>query len=179
MPEKQRPSESRMRENLMSGSMRGRAPRGCTGDGGRSPGAALQGEAPNHRRLRRLRAGVVSAAEKAHCMRQVRAEKANESEPPMKCRKELGRGQNRGKPLTSGKAWGRPAYCPGGVRHSGGANSVQALVRNVGTCRPDTEVGRGCPGRTLEGEPRRLKPKGESTDAGHGGRPPRSSGEAW
>lgn len=27
-------------------------------------GVALQGEAPNHRRLRRLRAGVVSAAEK-------------------------------------------------------------------------------------------------------------------
>ncbi len=37
----------------------------CAGDGGRSSGAALQGEAPNHRKLRRSRAGVVSVAEKA------------------------------------------------------------------------------------------------------------------
>jgi group II intron reverse transcriptase/maturase len=36
-------------------------------DGGRSSGVALQGEAPNHRKLRRLRAGVVSVAEKAGC----------------------------------------------------------------------------------------------------------------
>jgi hypothetical protein len=28
----------------------------CAGDGGRSSGVALQGEAPNHRRLRRLSA---------------------------------------------------------------------------------------------------------------------------
>jgi len=34
-------------------------------DGGRSSGVALQGEAPNHRKLRRSRAGVVSVAEKA------------------------------------------------------------------------------------------------------------------
>jgi hypothetical protein len=37
----------------------------CAGDRGRSSGAALQGEASNHRMLRRLRAGVVSDAEKA------------------------------------------------------------------------------------------------------------------
>jgi group II intron reverse transcriptase/maturase len=37
----------------------------CAKDGGRSSGVALQGEAPNHRKLRRLRAGVVSVAEKA------------------------------------------------------------------------------------------------------------------
>ena len=36
----------------------------CARDGGRSSGVALQGEASNHRRLRRLRAGVVSAAGK-------------------------------------------------------------------------------------------------------------------
>jgi hypothetical protein len=29
----------------------------CAGDGGRSSGVALQGEVPNHRRLRRLSAG--------------------------------------------------------------------------------------------------------------------------
>jgi hypothetical protein len=43
----------------------------CTGDGGWSSGAALQGEASNHRKLRRSRAGVVSVADKAHqeCVR--------------------------------------------------------------------------------------------------------------
>ena len=37
----------------------------CAGDGGRSSGVALQGEASNHRKLRWLRAKVVSVAEKA------------------------------------------------------------------------------------------------------------------
>jgi hypothetical protein len=37
----------------------------CTGDGGGPSVAALQGEAANHRMLRRLRAGVVSVAEAA------------------------------------------------------------------------------------------------------------------
>lgn len=32
-------------------------------------------------------------------------------------------------------ARGEPVYCPGGVRHEGGASSAQALVWNVGTCR--------------------------------------------
>ena len=34
----------------------------CASDGGRSSGVAVQAEIPNHRRLRRSRAGVVSAA---------------------------------------------------------------------------------------------------------------------
>ncbi len=43
----------------------------CIRDVGGPYGAALQGEAPNHRELRRSRAGVVSVAEKAHqqCVR--------------------------------------------------------------------------------------------------------------
>jgi len=57
------------------------------GDGGRSSGIALQGEVSNHRELLRLRAVVVSVAEKAHVMRQVGAGKANESEPLLKRRK--------------------------------------------------------------------------------------------
>gem|GEM_PF-3591759 len=39
----------------------------CAGDGGRSSGVALQGEVPNHRKVRRSRAGVLSVAEKAGC----------------------------------------------------------------------------------------------------------------
>ncbi|HZY57386.1 MAG TPA: hypothetical protein VFE09_06265, partial [Rubrobacteraceae bacterium] len=42
-----------------------RRTRCCTRDGGWPSAAALQGEAANHRELRRSRAGVVSVAEKA------------------------------------------------------------------------------------------------------------------
>ena len=50
----------------------------------------LQGEVSNHRKLLRLRAVVVSVAEKAHVMRQVGAGKANVSEPLLKRRKRSG-----------------------------------------------------------------------------------------
>src|SRR5215472_839926 len=59
----------------------------CAGDGGGPSGIALQGEVSNHRKLLRLRAVVVSVAEKAHMMRQVGAGKANVSEPLLKRRK--------------------------------------------------------------------------------------------
>ncbi len=59
-------------------------------DGGWPSGAALQGEASNHRKLRRSRAGVVSVAAKgALTVRQVRARKANASEPPRTCRNRM------------------------------------------------------------------------------------------
>jgi hypothetical protein len=41
----------------------------------------------NHPKLRWLKTVVVSVGEKPHMMRQVWAEKANESEPLMTCRK--------------------------------------------------------------------------------------------
>ena len=41
--------------------------------------------------------------------------------------------------MTPGQTQGEPAYCLGGVRHKGGVNLNQALVRNVGTCRPDAK----------------------------------------
>jgi hypothetical protein len=41
--------------------------------------------------------------------------------------------------LTPGQAQGEPADCLGGVRHKGGVTLVQALGRNVGTCRPDVK----------------------------------------
>ena len=62
----------------------------CAGDGGGPSGTALQGEVSNHRKLLRLRAVVVSVAEKAHGMRQVGAGKANVSEPLLKRRKRSG-----------------------------------------------------------------------------------------
>jgi len=32
---------------------------------------------------------------------------------------------------------GEPVYCLDDIRHKGSANLIQALVWNVGTCRPD------------------------------------------
>ncbi len=54
---------------------------------GDPPRPPSQGEAANHRKVRRSRAGVLSVAEKArHRARQVWTKKANASEPLMTCR---------------------------------------------------------------------------------------------
>jgi len=53
---------------------------------------------------------------------------------------------------------------PGGIRLEGGVNLIQALARNVGTCRPDVK------GADQVGSPRKIL----STDAGHRGRTARS-----
>ena len=99
------------------------------------PGAALRGEASNHRKVRRSSAGVLSVAAKgAGRRRQVRIEKANESEPLMTHREAVYSCRNRGWLPSSGQAWKKPAYWPGGMRCKGGASSIQALVQNVGTC---------------------------------------------
>jgi hypothetical protein len=65
-------------------------------------GTALQGEVSNHRKLLRLRAVVVSVAEKAHVMRQVWAGKANVSEPLRKASKAYRRHRNRGPVVAPG-----------------------------------------------------------------------------
>lgn len=62
-------------------------------------------------------------------------------------------------PLSREEGWGKPADCPTGVRHEGGVILIQALVRNVGTCRPDAK------GETQADGLR----EGESTEAGHRG----------
>jgi hypothetical protein len=80
---------------------------------------------------------VVSTAEKAHMMRQVRAGKANASEPLLKCRKRVdGIGTGAGI-LPRDESGGCLRSWPGGVRHEGGASPGQAPVRNVGTPRRD------------------------------------------
>jgi len=69
----------------------------------------------------------------------VRFKETNASEPLMKCRNAFRRRRNRGLISVPGQGWGKPAYCPTGVRHVGGVTLIQALVRNVGTCRPDAK----------------------------------------
>lgn len=60
-----------------------------------------------------------------------------------------------------------PADGPIGIRHKGGVTLIQALVRNLGTCRPDVKG-------EIQAEGLR---KDESTDAGHRGGATRSSDE--
>ena len=40
---------------------------------------------------------------------------------------------------TPGQTQGKPVYCLSGARHKDGVNLIQALVRNLGTCRPDAK----------------------------------------
>ena len=67
--------------------------------------------------------------------------------------------------------WDKPGGCPdfglGGIRHGGGVTSVQARVRNLGTCRPDAK------GEVQVGSPH----EDERTEAGHRGGATRSSDE--
>lgn len=57
-----------------------------------------------------------------------------------------------------------PADGPIGIRHKGGVTLIQALVRNLGTCRPDAKG-------EIQAEGLR---KDESTDAGRRGGDARS-----
>ena len=50
-----------------------------------------------------------------------------------------GRRQNQGLERLLGKVWAEPAYGPVGVRRTGGVTLIQALMWNVGTCRPDAK----------------------------------------
>ena len=137
-------------------------------DEGGPLGVGLQEPAPNHLKLRELRVLVVSVDGKGGArLRQVWIKEANVSEPLTTCRNAYNRRQNRGFISTPGQDWGKPVYCPIGVRHVGGATLIQAQVRNVGTCRPDAKG---------EAQADSIR-KGESTDAGHRDGAARSSDE--
>jgi hypothetical protein len=121
----------------------------CTSDGGGPSGFAVQAEIPNHRKLRRLRAGVVSVAvEVPRVAGQVCDEKTNVCEPLLTHRNKERRHRNRnvwGVPgqrrafRGASSAGERPACGPGGARCIGGVSSSQALVWNRRTCRPDSD----------------------------------------
>jgi hypothetical protein len=121
----------------------------CTSDGGGPSGFAVQAEIPNHRKLRRLRAGVVSVAvEVPWRAGQVCDEKTNVCEPLLTHRNKQRRHRNRtvwGGPKQrrafrgAPSAGERPACGLGGARCIGGVSSSQALVWNRRTCRPDSD----------------------------------------
>jgi len=83
-----------------------RAPRSCTRDEGRPLGAALQEEAPNHLKLLRPKAVVVSVKEKAGKTCQVSLKKTNASEPLRKGRKRRDEVKTGGESLTRDKPRG-------------------------------------------------------------------------
>jgi hypothetical protein len=120
---------------------------------------------------------VVSTAEKAHVMRQVGAEKANVSEPLWKRRKRIDEVETGVQLLPRDESGGCLHSWPVGLRRRGGASSVQAPVRNVGTPRRDS-AGPGVDPVGEREDPKQLICQGQSTDARQGGGPPRSSDEA-
>jgi hypothetical protein len=121
---------------------------------------------------------VVSTAEKAHGMRQVRAEKVNASEPLRKRRKRSDGRRNRGPVVAPGRVWRVPAFL---ARRRPGAEVARAWFRlRCGTWEPLAAI---VPVRVLarvgvREVSKQLVCEGQSTDARQGGGPPRSSGEA-
>ena len=98
-------------------------------------------------------------------LRQVRVEETNVHEPSTRCRNVFKRCRNRDPHFCpANQGWQIPVYRPAGIRHRGGVTSIQALMRNVGTCRPDAK------GEVQAGGPR----EDESTEAGHRGGATRS-----
>jgi hypothetical protein len=112
----------------------------CTRDEGGPLGIGRQGRVPNHRMLLRPNGhGGERFGKGGTRFRQVRTGKANESEPLMTCRKRREVVEIGVQLLPRDEAWGTPVSRSGGGRHEGGASPVQALVRNVGTCRSDAK----------------------------------------
>jgi hypothetical protein len=97
----------------------------------------VQEQAPNHLKLQRSRAAVVSVEEKAGLRScQVESKEMSASELLRTCRKGLGDVKTGGIFVNPGLVWGLPVYCPHGVRHEGSMTLLWASVRNVGTVAP-------------------------------------------
>ena len=145
--------------------------------------AALQGEAVNHREVRRSRAGVLSVAEKACCQRvRCGSRRRAKAIPPLKCRKRIGDIQNRGRVVAPGSAWREPVDWPGGCPAWMVARAWSGLL--CGTREPVAPMGWPASGAVLglrlvvwSENPKQQICEGESSDAGHRGGPDRSSDE--
>ena len=145
--------------------------------------AALQGEAANHREVRRSRAGVLSVAEKARYQRvRCGSRRRAKAIPPLKCRKRMDDVRNRGRVVAPGAAWRVPADWPGGCPAWMVARAWSGL--SCGTREPVAPMGRPASGAALScgrssgaRTPSSGNCEGESSEAGHRGGPTRSSGE--
>ena len=130
--------------------------------------AGLQEQAANHRKRRWSRAMRRERYGKGTLMYQVWIKKTNTSEPPLKCRKRLRRRQNWGVNVAPGRVWRKPAYWPGGARHTGGVSLIRALMLNCGNLSQ----------RWLRERHKQKPCEADSIDALHRGGQARSSDEA-
>jgi hypothetical protein len=67
----------------------------------------------------------------------VRIREASASKLLLRCRNELDDVKTGGLTIFQEEFKRDPVYCLNGIRRKGSANLIQALERNVGTCRPD------------------------------------------
>lgn len=109
-------------------------------DGGRPPGDGLQDQFSNHPSLRGDEIpGGERNGKRREGFRQVRARKANASEPLMSCRKLHTRHRNQASFAACEGVQRGPVYWLDGGRQIDGAILVQAFMRNVGTWRSDVK----------------------------------------
>ncbi len=139
----------------------------CARDGGWPPGAAVQAEASNHPLLLCSRGMVVSELGKGRARPcQVWIAELNASEPLMTCRKHRDDVKTGGLSLSRDESGGHLFT----VRAASGMKAARTRSWLLcGTWEPVAPMRR---------ENRKRRPRErESTDAGHRGGPPRSSGE--
>jgi hypothetical protein len=113
-----------------------------------SLGAGGQTQAPNHCKVLRSKAVVLSVAEKAGMTRQVRPGKASANKPLTTCRKCSDDAETGEMSYSRDEVGRRSDYCPTGIRHGGGASPGQAHAWNVRTSiamrREKTQAGGPC-----------------------------------
>ena len=104
------------------------------------PGTGCRTSSQTTRRCVGIRSQVVNGPGKGgEKLRQVRARKANASEPLMSCRKAHKCHRNQTTFAVCEEVQRGPAYWLGGGRQIDGAILVQAFMRNVGTWRSDAK----------------------------------------
>ena len=67
----------------------------------------------------------------------MRIRETSNSEPLMRHRKDRGEVETELLYRVQDETWGKPAYCPGGLRCKGGVTLIQAFTQDLGTCRFD------------------------------------------
>jgi hypothetical protein len=97
-------------------------------------GVVLRGMASNRPHLHWLKTVVENVVGKgATGSRQVWVGKMSDGRESsaVDVSKRFRRRRNQGRTTTLGRAWGRPVYCPGGVRHIGSMSPTKALLWNM------------------------------------------------
>ena len=95
---------------------------------------ALRGEVLNHPQVHWLKTVVLNVVGKgAARSRQVWVGKMSDGREfsAVDVSKAVRRCRNQDRPIVLGSAWGKPVYCPGGIRHIGSMNPIKALLWNV------------------------------------------------